>query len=139
MTSDDVTSLSDFCVPPAAPDVVPNMANWFGGNIGESLGAIRNRVNESLAEVLAEEEPEAPAVQLAVLREKLEQQKAEIGRLEARNGELASVPHSFPELIRLQILTAESFHRPRTRPRPRSRRRCSASSSGNCSRKRRGN
>ena len=67
------------------------MANWFGGNIGNlgnSLDAIRNRVNESLAEVLTEEEPEEPAVQLAVLRERLEQQKAETERLEARCGEL---------------------------------------------------
>ena len=64
------------------------MANWFGGNIGNSLDAIRNRVNESLAEVLTEEEPEEPAVQLAVLRERLQQQKAETERLEARCGEL---------------------------------------------------
>ena len=34
-----------------------------------------HRVNESLADVLAEEEPEEPAVQLAVLRQRLEQQK----------------------------------------------------------------
>ena len=32
-------------------------------------------MNESLADVLAEEEPEEPAVQLAVLRQRLEQQK----------------------------------------------------------------
>ena len=58
------------------------MANWLPGNIGNSLDAIRNRVNESLAEVLAEEDPEEPAVQLAVLRERLERQRAEIERLE---------------------------------------------------------
>ena len=38
--------------------------------------------------MLAEDEPEEPAVQLAVLRERLQQQKAETERLEARCGEL---------------------------------------------------
>ena len=42
-------------------------------------------MNESLAEVLAEDEPEEPAVQVAVLKERLVQQKAEVERLEARD------------------------------------------------------